>query len=363
MKITLVNYRHAYDRAWKNLGRPMPSHYLEWLPLKTVAERHGHTAEIFYIDDAIKLYGIEGARKVFWEYIVREKPDVCFAGFNEYDLGKKLFLRIKNETNTTTVLIGDDDAWRWERVGKHFGLCFSWVLTYDSRAIAKYKGIGCKNVIHHQPGVDLKTYRKIEGIRKDIDVSFIGLWTKPRENLIGYLRDNGVSVFVRGRGWPEGQLPQDELVSVVNRSKIALSLNTPPFYWGLRPLARCFFRRAHFGEKGYPIKLDIVNFFDNVRMWRDKKNSQVKSRHFEVPACGSFEITQDADDMRAYYKLGEEIVVYENDRDLVHKIKYYLAHEDEREAIAMRGYERTLRDHSTERRFEDIFQMIGKPLV
>ena len=93
-----------------------------------------------------------------------------------------------------------------------------------------------------------------------------------------------------------------------------------------------------------------------------KRNAQVKSRHFEVPACGTLEITQDADDMRDYYKLGEEIVVYENEKDLAEKIKYYLAHNEEREAIAKRGYERTQRDHSTEKRFEDIFRMIGKPI-
>lgn len=362
MKITLINYKYAYDRSWNNLGRPMPSHYLEWLPLKAVAERHGHMADIFYIDEAIMAHGILGARQAFWEYIVREKPDVCFAGFNEYDLGAVLFRKVKNETATTLVLIGDDDAWRFERVGKHFGRCFNWVLTYDSRAIAKYKNIGCTQVIHHQPGVDLKTYRKMDGVQKDIDVSFVGLWTKPRERLIGYLRNNGVNVFVRGRGWPEGQLPQDELVNIVNRSKIVLSLNTPSFYWGWRPLARCFFRRAHFGEKGFFLKFDILNFFDNIRMWRDKRNSQVKSRHFEVPACGTFEITQDADDMRDYYILGKEIVTYEDNADLVKKIRYYLAHDAEREAIALRGYERTVRDHSTERRFEDIFRMIGRPL-
>jgi len=363
MKITLVNYRYAYDREWNNLGRPMPSHYLEWLPLKSVAERNGHIADIFYIDDAIKAHGINGARKAFWDYIIREKPDVCFAGFNEYDLGRELFSRIKNETTTTTVLIGDDDTWRWERVGKYFGLCFTWVLTYDSRAIAKYRRIGCKNVIHHQPGVDLNVYRKIEGVQKDIDVSFIGLWSKPRERLIAYLRSNGINVFVRGRGWPEGQLAQDDLVSVINRSKIALSLNTTAFYWGWRPLVRCFFRRAYFGESGLSIKLDIRHFFDNVRMWFDKRNLQVKSRHFEVPACGTFEMTQDADDMRDYYELGKEIVAYVDERDLVEKIQYFLKHDEEREAIAKRGYERTLRDHSTERRFEDVFRMIGKPLV
>ncbi len=73
-------------------------------------------------------------------------------------------------------------------------------------------------------------------------------------------------------------------------------------------------------------------------------------------------MTEDADDLRDYYKLGEEIVVYKDNEDLVRKIKYYLAHEDERERIALRGYERTIRDHSTEKRFEDIFRMIGLPL-
>ena len=362
MKILLVNYKYAYDREWNNLNRRAPSYYLEYLPLKAVAEKHGHSVDIFYIDEAILNKGREGAREQFWQYIVNEKPDVCLAGFNEYDLGKKLFCRIKNETATTLVYIGDDDTWRWERVSRHFAHCFTWILTYDSRAIKKYKNIGCKNIIHHQPGVDLAVYKKLDNVTKDIDVSFVGLWSKPRERLINYLRSHGVNVFVRGMGWSEGPVSQDDLISIINRSKISLSLNTPAFYFGWRPIVRLFFRRAYFGERGVPIKLDIQNFFDNFRSWLMKRNAQVKSRHFEVPACGTLEMTQDADDMRDYYNLGEEIVVYENGKDLAEKIKYYLAHQDEREAIAKRGYERTQRDHSTEKRFEDVFRMIGKPI-
>ncbi|MBU2101231.1 glycosyltransferase [Patescibacteria group bacterium] len=362
MKILLVNYKHEYDRSWNNLGRRSTSYYLEYLPLKAVAEEHGHTVDIFYIDEAILVRGLEGARKMFWEYITTEKPDVCLAGFNEYDLGKEIYRKVKDETSTELVYIGDDDTWRWERVSRHFAHCFNWILTYDGRAIKKYKSIGCKNIIHHQPGVDLETYRKLENVKKDIDVSFVGLWSKPREQLIHYLRSKGVDVFVRGVGWPEGPISQEELIRIINRSKIVLSLNTPAFYFGWRPIVRLFFRRAYFGEKGLPIKLDIQNLFDNMRSWLMKRNAQVKSRHFEVPACGTLEMTQDADDMKDYYKLGEEIVVYKNEKDLVEKIKYYLAHSDEREAIAKAGYERTQREHSTKQRFEDIFKMIGKPL-
>jgi len=194
-------------------------------------------------------------------------------------------------------------------------------------------------------------------------VGFVGLWSKPREKLIKYLRSRGINVFVRGRGWPEGIIKdQDELNTIINRSKIFLSLNTPAFYFGWRPLVGLFFRRASLGEGGLRVKLDVWNFLSNFRLWLDKRNAQVKSRHFEPSACGTFQLTQDADDLRDYYKLGEEIVVYRDKKDLVKKINYYLDHSEEREAIAKRGYERTTRDHSTEKRFEEIFQMIGRPL-
>jgi len=362
MKILLVNYKDSYDRNWNNLGRRAASYYLEYLPLKAVAERHDHSVDIFYIDEAVLSKGREGARQMFWEYIKTKKPDVCLAGFNEYDLGKEMFCKVKNQTSTTLVYIGDDDTWRWERVGRRFAHCFTWILTYDSRAIKKYKSIGCKNIIHHQPGVDLSAYKKLEGKNKNIDVSFIGGWTKPRQELVDHLRNAGIDIFVRGIGWPGGPVSHDEMIDIFNRSKIVLSLNTPAFYIGWRSIARLFFRRVNLGEKGLPIKPDILNFSDNVRSWLMKRNRQVKARHFEVPACGTMEMTQDADDMKDYYKLGEEIVVYENNDDLTNKIKYYLTHDEEREEIARRGYERTIRDHSTEKRFEDIFRMMGKPL-
>ena len=117
------------------------------------------------------------------------------------------------------------------------------------------------------------------------------------------------------------------------------------------------------GEGGSAYKLDVCHFFDNFRGWLSKRRPQVKARHFETPMCGAMEITQDADDLRNYYQFGEEIVIYKNKRDLARKIRYYLDNPTEREEIARRGYERTIKEHTSTKRFEEIFDKMGYPLV
>ena len=44
--------------------------------------------------------------------------------------------------------------------------------------------------------------------------------------------------------------------------------------------------------------------------------------------------------------------------ELLPKIHYFLSHDREREAIKSAGYKRALTDHTFQKRFEDIFQII-----
>jgi spore maturation protein CgeB len=60
------------------------------------------------------------------------------------------------------------------------------------------------------------------------------------------------------------------------------------------------------------------------------------------------------------YSIGEEISIFVSTNDLIEKTRYYLKHEEERDAIAARGYARTLRDHTMEKRFRDLFEAIDK---
>ncbi len=363
MKILLVDYRNDYySRSWEKTNRNgTANYYLEYQPLKRLAEANGHSVEFFWIDEAILEHGRDPARKMLIDHILREKPEVCIFHGAEYDIGIETLRALKEKSNSKLVYMCVDDSWSWDRISRHFAPFFSWIVTYCGDAPARYREIGCQNVIHSQPGVDLSTYKKTN-TAKDINVSFVGTWSKLRGETISYLRDKNISVLTRGNGWPEGAVTQEEMIDIINRSKISLSLNPPAFYFGWRPIIRLFIRRAFLGEGGLPYKLDIHNFRDNFASWMQKKILQVKARNFEIPACGTAEITQDADDLRDYYKPGEEIIFYRDNKDLAEKINYYLEHNEEREKIAQRGYERTIKDHYAEKRFKEIFSSIGAPL-
>jgi spore maturation protein CgeB len=54
------------------------------------------------------------------------------------------------------------------------------------------------------------------------------------------------------------------------------------------------------------------------------------------------------------------MVFYRGAEELIQKVRYYLGHDDERRRIAKAGYERTIKDHTYEKRFREIFSIIFK---
>lgn len=85
-------------------------------------------------------------------------------------------------------------------------------------------------------------------------------------------------------------------------------------------------------------------------------------RLFEVPGRGGFSIFPNIKGVEDCYEDGKEIVLYEhgNLEDLKNKIDYYLAHEQEREAIRLAGFERTKRDHTYVNRWKFILDTISE---
>ncbi|MCF2942990.1 CgeB family protein [Paenibacillus tarimensis] len=69
-------------------------------------------------------------------------------------------------------------------------------------------------------------------------------------------------------------------------------------------------------------------------------------RTFEIAGCGTLQLTDERSDLARYYKPGIELATYGTPEELIAKIDYYLAHEEERQAVAIRGLYRTFHEHT-----------------
>jgi len=83
-------------------------------------------------------------------------------------------------------------------------------------------------------------------------------------------------------------------------------------------------------------------------------------RLFEATATGSFLLTEDIPSIGKLFDVGKHLVTYKDMDDAVEKARYYLEHEDEREAIAEAGMIHTLKNHTFEHRINEMFKEIGK---
>lgn len=84
----------------------------------------------------------------------------------------------------------------------------------------------------------------------------------------------------------------------------------------------------------------------------------VKVGLFEAMACKQFVITSYMDELKDYFKIGEEIVCYKDVEELKKIITYYMLHVDEREQIREKGYLRFVSEHTYKHRWMNVLREI-----
>lgn len=87
---------------------------------------------------------------------------------------------------------------------------------------------------------------------------------------------------------------------------------------------------------------------------------QTKLRHFEVPGCGAFQLTNENPELAELFEPGKEIAFYRDNDDLCAKVEYYLTHERERLEIAARGYARAHNEHTLDKRVCSLFTQVSR---
>lgn len=68
-------------------------------------------------------------------------------------------------------------------------------------------------------------------------------------------------------------------------------------------------------------------------------------RLFDLPANGVMQISDGGQYLEDFFSVGKEIVSYQNAEELIDKVRYYLAHDEERERMALNGFRRVQEDY------------------
>ncbi len=113
----------------------------------------------------------------------------------------------------------------------------------------------------------------------------------------------------------------------------------------------------HYIGKKWPLEMGEVYSRSKIVV-NSAINYDLNMRVFEGMAGGALLITDPADSILELFEDGKDLVIYENGKDLIEKIQYYLAHEEERNKIAMQGQQKVLGKHTYHHRCQQIVKKV-----
>jgi len=372
MRILYVAMKYDY-------GKPEQGYSFEHYNFYHSLLHMGHDILYFDFMSLKQEHGREWMNRRLREITATEKPDLLFCALFFQELDKSTIRDISENSATVTLNWFCDDHWRFDSYSRYWAPCFNWVVTTAASALPKYASTGYQNVIKSQWACNHFLYCKVD-LPLRYDVTFVGQPHGNRREVVLALRDAGIDVHTWGRGWESGRISQDEMIRLFNQSRINLNLSNAsmpisPLSKGAKGAAVGWVSRSLDGVPlGVQLKAVGRGVLSRVTQvapsakrlpspdtYSQQYTDQIKGRNFEVPGCGGFLLTGQAEDLGSYYEIGKEIICFDDVDDLVDKVRHYLRHEDEREAIARAGYDRTLREHTYVHRFTEIFQQLGLP--
>lgn len=307
-KFSSGNARRGYDYGWWNLYDAL---------------NHIDNFQVQFFDYATEAQqrGVAGMSDRLIETIRKDRPDILL--YSPFDLHADILHQairsITELTDTQTLIWMDDDHQHFDKYSVLWAPCVDYIITTSREAENKYSQAGFgQKIIKSQWAFNPFTYRPLPVLRTR-DVSFVGTAHGNRSGIIEKMRQNNLAVEVFGFGWSDNmEIPHQDMVRIFNQTKVNLNLG---------------------------------DSFSDVQ--------QIKRRTFEVPGCRGFLLTTGADDLQDYYEPDKEIVIATSLEEMIDKTRYYIAHENEREIIARRGYERTIGEYTWTHRLKDILQRIG----
>ena len=285
---------------------------------------------------------------IYWK-IKLNSYDVIIFSDNLFFINKKLLIKIKQIPSIKVVLLsGVSPKYYLNQAEINCIPYFDIIFISEYGNEIEWRDLGAQNV-HVLPlsAGNINTYQKIVkkyNKREKYDIVFIGRldgeYNDYRLKILDFLISNGVDIDI----WTW--------------------YNSEEFLHKY-PLVKNKIRGSAYGKDMYRIyaQSKIVLNMHNPTVWSGSNLSTAQSggnmRLFEVPVTKTLQIADKCP--RDWFKDGDEIVLYKDNKDLLNKINYYLINDKERIKIAINGYEKLIKEHTYQHRVKklmNIFQNI-----
>lgn len=185
-------------------------------------------------------------------------------------------------------------------------------------------------------GFDTRVLELLGPVEKDIDASFVGGISRHHGKALPMLEYLARSTPIKFFGYGADSLSRSSPIVARHHGEV----------WGLdmyRALAR---------------SRVTLNRHINVA-----ENNANNMRLYEATGVGALLITDRKDNLGELFEVGKEVVDYSSPEEAAELIRYYIAHPDEARAIALAGQARTLREHTYQRRMEELIPVLERYLT
>ncbi|MGO9273600.1 MAG: glycosyltransferase [Terriglobia bacterium] len=253
---------------------------------------------------------------------------------------------------------------------------FDYNLHSEKDAREKFLAIGATPL--WWPMASNPRYYRPYDLPRTVGVSFVGTNYALRARYIAHLLENGVDVHAYGPRWQWGSrtrwrsiarhylflLQSLVAITVEAQSRVSTALAEHDFR---RSLGARFPNSVH----GPISDEELIQLYSRshlslgfLEVYDRHDPSKTVARHlhlreFEAPMSGALYCTSYMDELNDFYEPDREVLVYRNEQELIDKVRFYLTHEAEAENVRRAGRARALRDHTYQRRFQQLFAELG----
>jgi glycosyltransferase involved in cell wall biosynthesis len=261
--------------------------------------------------------GVSKTNEMILQIVRSEHPKYVFWPTMSYEILESTFSAIRQDGSYVVGWFFDDEC-RFDEYSRWWIPFMDYMFTTDKIAVARYQESGAK-AIHLVVTTD-PDYLKPTLSTTSWDVSFVGSRSvADRDNLVELLSEDGIRLSTFGKGWPSGFVSNEEMFQIYSNSKINI----------------CFTKSYGAGTR-----------------------NQLKNKIFDITMCGGFLLCEYVDGIEEFFDINREIACFHDFADALHKIRYFLENEHERQLIVQAGKERSVRDYSPRMLFGNAFKAL-----